>query len=127
MYQVFAADNGNNISTPTAAPPPLGIRSAVPLGGLGTGSFELRADGSVQDWLVENQGPGLVHSLHRSSLWHGGKVGKPDFMLGLRATEAPGSAASTSGAPVAIIMRTAPPPGLRDSAVDVLTYVCVCV
>ena len=28
--------------------PPTGMRSAVPLGGLGTGSFELRADGKVQ-------------------------------------------------------------------------------
>lgn len=39
--------------------PPLGMRSSVPLGGLGTGSTELRADGTFTDWLVENGGPGL--------------------------------------------------------------------
>lgn len=39
--------------------PPLGMRSSVPLGGLGTGSTELRADGTFADWLVENGGPGL--------------------------------------------------------------------
>ena len=43
----------------TLAPPPLGMRSAVPLGGFGTGTVELRADGSFADWLVENGGPGL--------------------------------------------------------------------
>ncbi|XP_068694647.1 uncharacterized protein [Montipora foliosa] len=37
--------------------PPSGMRSAVPLGGLGTGSFELRADGSIHEWTVENQSP----------------------------------------------------------------------
>eukprot|EP01051_Picozoa_sp_SAG22_P006340 SAG22_NODE_410_length_10907_cov_2.597520_5_plen_714_part_00 len=40
--------------------PPVGMRSAVPLGGLGTGSFELRADGSIRDWSIENQGPALA-------------------------------------------------------------------
>ena len=38
-------------------PPPLGIRSAPPLGGLGAGSVELRADGSFRDWTIFNQGP----------------------------------------------------------------------
>lgn len=37
--------------------PPMGMRSAVPLGGLGTGSFELRADGSIHEWTIENQTP----------------------------------------------------------------------
>jgi hypothetical protein len=41
-------------------PPAIGMRSAVPLGGLGTGTFELRADGSFADWQVENQGPALA-------------------------------------------------------------------
>ncbi len=38
--------------------PPLGIRSAVPLGGLGTGTLELRADGSLADWQIFNNSPG---------------------------------------------------------------------
>ncbi len=32
----------------------------MPLGGLGTGSFELRADGSFSDWMIENQGTALA-------------------------------------------------------------------
>ena len=32
--------------------PPTGMRSAVPLGGLGTGSFELRADGKNQQHML---------------------------------------------------------------------------
>jgi hypothetical protein len=39
--------------------PPLGVRSAVPLGGLGTGSVELRATGRFADYQIENEGPGL--------------------------------------------------------------------
>jgi len=38
--------------------PPLGMRSAVPLGGLGAGSFELRGDGSMHEWTIANQSPG---------------------------------------------------------------------
>ena len=37
--------------------PPSGMRSAVPLGGLGTGTVELRADGALRDWLVFNNSP----------------------------------------------------------------------
>lgn len=37
--------------------PPLGIRSAPQLGGVSTGSVELRADGSLRDWTLLNQGP----------------------------------------------------------------------
>ena len=55
--------------TESGEPPPLGMRSAVPLGGFGVGSIELRADGSFHDYLLENQGPGLIHSEHKSSLW----------------------------------------------------------
>jgi uncharacterized protein (DUF608 family) len=40
--------------------PPVGMRSSVPLGGLGTGSVELRADGRFADWSIENQGPALA-------------------------------------------------------------------
>ncbi|XP_032237936.2 uncharacterized protein LOC5512607 isoform X1 [Nematostella vectensis] len=48
--------------------PPLGIRSAVPLGGLGTGSFEIRADGSFNEWTLENQSPGGSAKLGRGAL-----------------------------------------------------------
>ena len=33
-----------------SVPPPNGMRSAVPLGGLGAGNFELRADGAFTEW-----------------------------------------------------------------------------
>ena len=56
--------------------PPLGLRSAVPLGGLGTGSVELRADGRFHDWLIENGGPGLSE--------HGKIALKEELLLGLR-------------------------------------------
>jgi hypothetical protein len=50
-------------------PPPVGMRSAVPLGGLGTGTFEVRADGSFADWQIENQGPALAtNKLQNSKL-----------------------------------------------------------
>ena len=53
----------------SASTPPIGMRSAVPLGGLGTGTFELRADGSFADWQVENQGPALAtNSVQNSKL-----------------------------------------------------------
>ena len=35
--------------------PPTGLRSAVPLGGITTGSIELRGDGTFHEWTVENQ------------------------------------------------------------------------
>lgn len=37
--------------------PPSGMRSSVPLGGLGTGTIELRADGSLRDWNIFNNSP----------------------------------------------------------------------
>ena len=37
--------------------PPTGIRSSVPLGGVTTGSIELRADGTFHEWTIENQSP----------------------------------------------------------------------
>lgn len=43
---------------PSIIPPPLGMRSAVPLGGIGAGAIELRGDGSFHEWTVVNQSPG---------------------------------------------------------------------
>jgi non-lysosomal glucosylceramidase len=37
--------------------PPSGMRSAVPLGGITTGSIELRGDGTFHEWTIENQSP----------------------------------------------------------------------
>lgn len=37
--------------------PPTGMRSAVPLGGLGAGTLELRVDGSIKDWNIFNNSP----------------------------------------------------------------------
>jgi non-lysosomal glucosylceramidase len=48
LYQV---EGGSKIA------PPTGMRSAVPLGGLGSGSVELRADGSLRDWEIFNNSP----------------------------------------------------------------------
>ena len=44
------------------------MRSAVPLGGLGTGSFELRADGTIHEWTIENQSPGGSAKLNKGAL-----------------------------------------------------------
>ena len=41
----------------TPVPPPLGLRSAVPLGGLGAGALELRGDGTVHEVTIVNQSP----------------------------------------------------------------------
>lgn len=53
-------------------PPPSGIRSAVPLGGLGAGSTELRADGTLAEWTLENQSPGGAGKLQAAALPHAG-------------------------------------------------------
>ena len=37
--------------------PPSGMRSAVPLGGLGCGSFEIRADGTIHEWTLNEASP----------------------------------------------------------------------
>ena len=37
--------------------PPSGLRSAVPLGGIGAGSVELRGDGTLHEWTIQNANP----------------------------------------------------------------------
>ena len=43
--------------TQNIVPPASGIRSAVPLGGIGAGSFELRGDGTFHEFTIQNNGP----------------------------------------------------------------------
>ena len=106
------------------AVPPVGMRSAVPLGGLGAGTFEyashptpprrssprlpaggrVRADGSFADWQVENQGPALAKDKEQNSKLP--TVG--GALLGLRADG------------FATPLRTHPPPGLP--AAQALSY-----
>ena len=73
-------------------PPPSGMRSAVPLGGLGGGTVELRADGSFHDSDIFNNSPDSV----------AGKVQLNDAFFGLR-VKAEGNAAK------AWTLRTHPP------------------
>ena len=72
--------------------PPLGIRSAVPLGGFGTGTIELRADGRLADWQIFNNSPA----------GGGGNVHLDDAFFGLRIRPHEGS-------PRAWALRTHPP------------------
>jgi non-lysosomal glucosylceramidase len=84
-------------------PPPVGMRSAVPLGGLGAGTVELRADGSLRDWNIFNNSPG----------GGGGKVQLDEALFGLR-VQSEGDAAK------GWTLRTHPPRGLP--AIDEIEY-----
>ena len=77
-----------------AVPPPSGIRSSVPLGGLGTGTIELRADGSLREWTIFNNFPR-----------HGLKVDWDDLLFGIRV-------GTTDAAAVTRALRTHPPMAL---------------
>lgn len=84
---------------PRLLPPPLGMRSAVPLGGLGAGTVELRADGSFRDWNIFNNSPG----------GGGGKVQLDDALFGLWLKTADEPARAWT-------LRTHPPQGLPPIA-----------
>ncbi|XP_065174441.1 uncharacterized protein LOC135804487 [Sycon ciliatum] len=58
----------------TVEAPPSGMRSAVPLGSLGGGTIELRADGRLTDWEIFNNGPQASG---------GGKVNVDEAMMGV--------------------------------------------
>ena len=73
-----------------ATPPPLGMRSAPPLGGLAAGTVELRADGSLHAWTLENASP--AGSTKMATL--------DDALFGLRVGDK------------AVALRTAPPAGI---------------
>ena len=94
---------GWNLSYPYGAngsAPPTGIRSAVPLGGMGTGNFELRGDGTFRQWCIESQSPGGGAKLDVGAL--------NEAVLGVRV------------ASQAALLRTHPPAGLPGVAA--MTY-----
>ena len=73
--------------------PPVGMRSAVPLGGLGSGTLELRADGSFHDWNIFNNSPAA-----------GTPIELDDALFGIRVRE--------HGVTHAFTLRTHPPANL---------------
>ena len=100
--------------------PPTGMRSAVPIGCLGMGTVELRADGALRDWrLVFNNGPeapdGWNHKL---------TLEMEDAMFGLAFSQ-PANDVSQPSDNTAIPLRTQLPPGLSNlpqRPVDQLSY-----
>lgn len=84
--------------------PPAGMRSAVPLGGITTGSFELHADGTFHEWTIENQSPGGSAKLNKGAL--------DMAVLGVRVSSRSSSEAA--------LLRTYPPQGFPG--VETLSY-----
>jgi non-lysosomal glucosylceramidase len=74
--------------------PPDGMRSAVPLGGLGSGTLELRADGSLCDWNIFNNSPA-----------YGEKIQLAEALFGIRVRRGKGKQFVST-------LRTRPPSGL---------------
>ena len=90
-------------------PPPLGIRSAVPLGGIGAGSMELRGDGSLQQLTIWNNYPAGA-----PKFWS-----FPDAVFGMRVGgSSNGDEQSDDAAPPAkaVALRTSPPEGIPGVA-----------
>ena len=54
--------------TANGSVPATGVRSSVPLGGMGTGNFEVRADGTFRQWCIESQSPGGAAKLDIGAL-----------------------------------------------------------
>lgn len=87
-------------AAPNATVPPMGMRSAAPLGGLGAGAFEVRADGTIHEVTIVNQSPAGA-----------AKYGVlEDLMLGAR----------VGG--VARALRTSPPAYAAGAGASALTY-----
>lgn len=92
--------------------PPMGMRSAVPLGGVGAGTLELRADGTFADWMIEGQGTALA-----TDAVHNSKIPlKDEAILAIysstQSTTGAEAGAEEASMPVAMTLRTSPPPGL---------------
>jgi hypothetical protein len=98
--RAYLWDVSNGTTESTVRVPPIGLRSSVPLGGLGAGTFELRGDGTFADWMIENQGTALAANAAQNS-----KIplkGGAFLALSLLAQGVNYSAA----------LRTSPPPGV---------------
>ena len=92
---------GTGQGVPGWGVPPAGMRSAPPLGGLATGTVELRADGSLQAWTIENASPAGSAKMSRLE----------DAVIGIRY---PGGFGTTAQPPRSRMVRTTPPvvPGM---------------
>ena len=94
------------------AVPPTGMRSSVPLGGLGGGSLELRADGALRDWRMLNNNPasiaptGMKRSFEHAAfgLWVGGRARGAGKLLRTQLPASPGACSGeTVGTGVTIL------------------------
>jgi non-lysosomal glucosylceramidase len=88
-----------------AATPPHGLRSAVPLGGLGAGTIELRGDGTFHEC--------TMHNAHPAAAAKQGVLA--EALLGVRVDAA-------GAQPVARALRTSPPPYAAGAGVASLAY-----
>jgi non-lysosomal glucosylceramidase len=93
-----------NVSRPPPGPvvvTPTGIRNAVPIGGLGAGTMEVRGDGTFHEITIQNASPGGAAKYPT----------QPDMMLSYRVN-------AGAGAPAARSIRSAPPayaaPGVQQ-------------
>jgi non-lysosomal glucosylceramidase len=92
---------------PNQRAPPIGTRSAVPLGGLGAGSFELRGDGTFHEVTIHNAHPAAAAKYGVLS----------GALLGLRVAPKSGAAAA-----VTRMLRTSPPAWAASETVESLAY-----
>jgi hypothetical protein len=100
--RTYLWDVSNGTTESAVCAPPMGLRSAVPLGGLGAGTFELRADGTFADWMLENQGTALAaNAVQNSKIPLKGEAFLALSLLG------PAGGVNYSAA-----LRTSPPPGV---------------
>ena len=86
--------------------PPIGMRSANPLGGFGTGFFRLAADGSVRDWELDNSVAGATTIT----------PARPEMILGIRVNGRAATLRTHPITPVWVIL-----------SVFVFVPVCACV
>lgn len=98
-----ATTGGAGQGVPGWGVPPAGMRSAPPLGGLATGTVELRSDGTLQAWTIENSSPAGSTKLSRLDL----------AVLGVRFPSRFGATARTHS----LMVRTRPPvaPGVTPA------------
>ena len=93
-----------NCGNAILAPPPSGMRSSVPLGSLGGGNIELRADGRLADWSIFNNEPEEINGAKKD-------VDEATF----------GVLTSQNGIVDAVLLRTRPP-GTGFPSVQSLSY-----